>query len=602
MMMSPVPVQEEILNPSAARWTPEAQAFLETAKGMIPNLPFFAKQDIRYPIGESFNESAYRTLGFTCGVLFRALHAQVHITEALPMWLNTLQAGQPLEALETLSVVVGRDVRLTSEAMFSTLCQGLRLAGVQPIDLGIIPTPAMYFAENWLNEHPEMRQTLQEQTGTPVMTLPIGGLMVTASHNPSEYNGLKVTFGCKPLGENHLNTLKVLYAHCHQVMSQIADSHDLAIEALLVPSTKAVPFKTLEYACEWLLNALKPRFGLPEDSTACPKLKIVVDAGNATGGLLAPQLLRAMGHEVIELFCEPDGRFPNHHPDPCAQVNLLDLQAKVLETQADFGVAYDGDSDRLGVVDNRGRVIPGDQVTLFFAEDILQGWHHCLTYDPQRAMLTGEAPRVVFEVKSTQLLTEHLAALGGTPIMSPTGHAVMKANIYRHNAVFGGEMSGHIFFRDPFQWEVQHWGYDDPFYASGRLALLVQQRKLIDPAFELAEVLVHLPATYLMEEKRLSCPKHLAPQVMQHLQTALPEALATTHQLEVTETITLDGLRLNISGGFVLIRPSGTEPKMTTRIEAPSATLAQALEETLVRLTETLIQQALAQEAVSAVG
>lgn len=456
------PPTEENLNPSAACWTPEAQALLDTAQGIIPNIAFFAKQDIRYPIGEGFDEASYRTLGFSCGVLFRALMGEVQehgqsVAEALPSWLSNLSTHpNALAHLVPWSVVVGRDVRLTSEAMFAALCEGLRLAGIQPIDLGIIPTPAMYFAENWLNENLDVLAKLASE-GVSVATRPMAGLMVTASHNPSEYNGLKVTFGCKPLGENHLNTLKVLYQQCHEA---VTNSHK---NQTLCKETTPLPFNTLDHACTWLLKALQPRFGLPEARHTLPSLKIVVDAGNATGGLLAPQLLRAMGHEVIELFCEPDGRFPNHHPDPCAQVNLLDLQAKVKEVQADFGVAYDGDSDRLGVVDNRGQVIPGDQVTLFFAEDILQGWHHCLSHDPERAMLTGDAPRVVFEVKSTQRLTEHLAALGGTPIMSPTGHAVMKANIYKHDAVLGGEMSGHIFFRDPFQWEIQHWGYDDPF-------------------------------------------------------------------------------------------------------------------------------------------
>lgn len=522
----------------------------------VPNLVFFAKQDIRYPVGETFNAYHYRLLGRATANLYRLL------------------LGEGPETV--LPVVVGHDVRLTSEELFAAFCQGLQEANAQPIRLGMIPTPAMYFAENWLNEHSDRLPAMG------VERLPVGGVIITASHNPSEYNGAKFTFHRKPLNEQHLAALKILFQQAEQALQ------DNAPTAANPP--QVADFNALGEYRQWLQNALIPREALP---AGLRPLKVVVDAGNATGGLLGPDVLRDLGVEVIELFCEPDGRFPNHHPDPCVQANLRDLQAAVLQHGADLGVAYDGDSDRLGVVDEKGQVIPGDKVTLMFSEGIIRDWRTQQQNDPQLANAAGPQPKIVFEVKSTQLLTDRLAELGAEPVMAPTGHAIMKETIYKLDAVFGGEMSGHIFFRDPYGYAVRHWGYDDPFYATGRLVRLLQQKQ----GQPLSTLLAHLPATYLTEEKRPACPRHLAPQVMASLAESLPKAMQEECGVTITNVVTLDGLRLNFNGGFVLIRPSGTEPKMTTRVEATSPEQAEALEAVLLRLAHATIDQFAGQPA-----
>jgi phosphomannomutase/phosphoglucomutase len=363
--------------------------------------------------------------------------------------------------------------------------------GLDVLSIGVVPTPVTYFAAN---------------------TLPVDGLcMITGSHNPREYNGFKVGVGKTTLAGPDVQELKA------RVLSQ--------------------PRPAQRTGAETDIDAVGPylHFVTQTLGIAARKLRVVVDPGNGTGAIVAPRLLRALGHEVIELFCELDGTFPNHHPDPTVPENLRDLQRTVRETGADLGVAFDGDSDRLGAVDERGNILWGDQLLLLFARDVL-------------AQHPGAA--IVSEVKCSQTLYDDIEKRGGRAIMWKAGHSLIKAKMKEENALLAGEMSGHLFFRH------RYFGFDDGVYSAARLLELLAR-----DGRPLSGMLADVPRTFSSPEIRRDFPEEMKFQAVERAKEKLRRH---------GRTIEVDGVRVILEGGWGLIRASNTQPLLVLRYEAQS--------------------------------
>ena len=335
-------------------------------------------------------------------------------SELTPAFAEQLGKGFAALLLERTAgraqaVVLGRDHRQSSPGLAQGFSRGVRSAGLDVISIGVVPTPLTYYG---------------------AFTLPVDGLcMITGSHNPPESNGFKTGIGNSTMGGAEVQELK---RHTLRANHLAAGGEGRQIELDVLGSYLGLVTATL--------------------GKAKKRLKVVVDAGNGTGGLVGPELLRRLGHEVIELFCDLDGSFPNHHPDPTVEENLVDLQKKVRETGADLGIAYDGDSDRVGAVDETGAIWWGDQLMILFSRDVLR--EH-----------PGAA--IVSEVKCSQTLYDDIAARGGRAIMWKAGHSLIKSKMKEEGALLAGEMSGHLFFKH--RW----YGFDDGIYSSARLLELI---------------------------------------------------------------------------------------------------------------------------------
>jgi phosphomannomutase / phosphoglucomutase len=461
---------------------------------------------------------------------------------------------ETLGKLPTLAI--GYDARSHSVELFTSLKNTLLSEGVSVVDCGMQASPMMYAME-WLDL----------PSNLPALD---GVLIVTASHNPAPDNGLKWTLNRTALTKEEVATVKQYFLD--------VQADDYAAQA----STRGTcdTYDPTSLYIEWSKNAF-PRFNTP--------MKIVADAGNGTGGLMAPQLFAALGIEVISLHCEPDGRFPNHHPDPSKEKNMADLKRAVVEHGADFGVAFDGDSDRLGVVDNQGRWLTNDFLLLFFAESLMRHFHA----DPNA--FNGITPKVVSEVKCSQLLFEGLEKLGAIPIMAPTGHAYIKQVMKKEGSVLGGELSGHFFFKD------EHWGFDDAFYAALRVCQWLDEARAAaeNPTLAMSDLVDKLPKTVLSEELRYKVDIAIRPQIMQELE-ALVNAQETLGNQAVQTISKLDGVRVALEGGFALVRTSNTEPVLTMRWESDSLENLETLETQLLHLVNKAIETA-TQKAVSSV-
>ncbi|WP_242839639.1 phosphomannomutase/phosphoglucomutase [Desulfofundulus thermocisternus] len=386
-------------------------------------------------------------------------------------------------------VLVGRDNRASSGELRDGICAGLLSAGCDVLDLGLVVTPVVYFARHYLGVK--------------------GAVMVTGSHNPPEENGFKLAAG----------GAETIYGKEIQKLREICSLGSFAAGRGKIKTADVVPAYL-----DMLVDKIKlgPR-----------PLKVVVDCGSGTAGYFAPQLLRRWGCNVIELYCTPDPAFPHHHPDPVKTANLRDLQKKVLEEGADLGVAYDGDADRLGVVDEQGNIVWGDRLMILF-------WREILPRFPG-------AP-VLVEVKCSQSLVEEAARLGGKPIFSRTGHSLIKARMRELNAPFTGEMSGHMFFAD------EYYGYDDALYATGRLL-----RILSNTEKPLSLLLADVPQYYSTAETRVPCPDEV--------KFAVVEQLVKEFQRQF-EVIDVDGARVLFEDGWGLVRASNTQPVLVARCEA----------------------------------
>jgi phosphomannomutase/phosphoglucomutase len=385
-------------------------------------------------------------------------------------------------------VAVGRDCRLTSEKYAAALRQGMLHTGLEVLDVGVCPSPLLYFSLYYHDLD--------------------GGIQVTGSHNPPEHNGFKICVGKATIHGGEIQELRSLLEHGKFPTGQ---GHETV--APIIP-----PYQEF----------MDEHFG-----RLGREIAVVVDAGNATAGPVAPEILRNLGCQVTELFCELDGHFPNHHPDPTVPENMEQLIAKVKETDAEIGIAYDGDADRLGLVDCHGRLIWGDEMLVLFSRDILR---------------RHPGATIVSEVKCSQRLFDDIAQKGGNPIMWKVGHSLLKAKMRETGALLGGEMSGHMFFADGY------YGYDDAIYASCRiLDILSRSGK------ELFELLADLPPAYATPEIRVDCPDELkfrlAAKVREYFEGRF-------------ETVAIDGVRVKFPEGWGLVRASNTQPILVLRFEA----------------------------------
>ncbi len=389
---------------------------------------------------------------------------------------------------EKAKISVGWDARLHSPAIRASLIQGLTASGVDVIDLGMCPTPLQYYS---------------------LHALPLdGGVMITGSHNPPEFNGFKISIG-----------KGTIFGDAIQDIRKIIDAGDFREGTGSVETYPVID----EYS-----QYVKGQF------ESLSGIKVVVDAGNGTGGLVAPEIMRALGAEVIELYCDPDGSFPNHHPDPTLKESLVDLVAKVKESGAHAGIGYDGDADRIGVVDEEGNVIWGDGLMIIFSRDILKD---------------NPGAKIIGEVKCSQTLYDDIAAHGGVPIMWKTGHSLIKEKMKKEEALLAGEMSGHIFFKH------RYFGFDDAVYASLRLMEII--RKAGKP-YSTKALLNDLPPVVATPEIRFDCPDNIKFQIVEQAQKAFDEY----------ESITIDGIRIKFPDGWALIRASNTQPVLVLRFEA----------------------------------
>ncbi len=455
---------------------------------------FWGRYDIRAVVGDNFSAAQY----FGVGQAFSRF-----MTESL----------QPAE---TPWVAIGQDARLHSPELAKALIEGLTQAGVNVVDLGLSTSPIVYFSEHLHDLNAEF----------PAL---VATLTVTASHNPSEYNGLKFTFQKRTLEEAEFQRIQALY------FDHLTDAPLSAEKTGIVRKFDIRP----DYQA-WFVQ----HFGQIGKS-----IKIVVDSGNATAGIIAPDLLKALGCDVVDIFTEPDGRFPNHHPDPCVHKNLRFLKDEVLKTSADIGVAFDGDSDRLGVMDEKGQIVSGDQITLFLADELLR---------------TLPGSTVVFDIKSTQTLFDYMHAKGGKPQLAPSGHVFMKRVMKDQDIPLGGELSGHIFFRD------RHWGFDDALYAACRMIEALAHCRQMKAGYQLSDFMGALPQTIISEEIRIHCARPEGLRLIEDLQARVKED-PDYFGSKALDVLTLDGLRVNVENGFILLRVSNTEPCITLRYEAPNA-------------------------------
>lgn len=387
-------------------------------------------------------------------------------------------------------VIVGRDGRLSSPALCDALKTGIRAAGLNVLDLGAISTPLLYYATHTLGSSR-------------------AGVMVTGSHNPPQYNGLKIVIDKIAL---HGEVIRDLRRRIETSDWRHGSGEELSAHI------------GTDY-----IQRLSSALPLPQ---SC---KVVVDCGNAIAAITAPPLLRALGCEVVELYCEVDGRFPNHHPDPSIPENLVDLQAAVLEHHADIGLAFDGDADRLGVVTNTGEIIWPDRVLMPLAEEVL-------------ARHPGAA--VVYDIKCSQRLTRLIERCGGQPILWKSGHSLIKAKMRETGALLGGELTGHFVHADDW------FGFDDAFYAAARLLNL-----LVRCGVSSAEFFAAYPTGLTTSELRL--------EMAEGEPFAFMTRLAAQAEFGAdAQIITLDGLRVEFPHGWGLVRASNTTPSLTLRFEA----------------------------------
>ncbi len=407
---------------------------------------------------------------------------------------------------DNLTISVGRDCRLTSDEYSEALIRGLTDAGINVIDIGTCPTPLTYFSVH------------HYQTN--------GAIMITGSHNPAEYNGFKIGIGKDTLHGPQIQELK----------------HVMKTGKFTSRQKGSVTQKEIiSHYVDYVSKQIKPN----------RKLKVVLDAGNGTAATVAPLLFDMLGAEVIKLYCELDGRFPNHHPDPTVPKNLAKLIETVKETKADFGVGYDGDSDRIGAVDENGKIIFGDELMIIFSRSVLN-------------QVPGAT--VISEVKSSNRLYNDIAKNGGNPLMWKTGHSLIKSKMKETKAALAGEMSGHIFFAD--RW----FGFDDAIYSSARLYEILANKMLTEEG-TISSILKDLKPVKNTPEIRIDCEEEKKFKLIEEASLILQSK--TGSDAKIT---TIDGLRVDYSNGWGLIRASNTQPVIVMRFEAESDDILQKIQ------------------------
>jgi phosphomannomutase/phosphoglucomutase len=386
-------------------------------------------------------------------------------------------------------VSVGRDCRLTSDRYAAAVVDGIRSTGLGVVDIGVCPTPLMYFSLfHWDLD---------------------GGVQVTGSHNPADYNGFKVCLGKEALHGDQIQDLR-----------RRLEAGRFRTAAGTVESRPVVAVYQEDVAA---------RIG-----RLAREVHVVIDAGNGTAGPVAPAIYREIGARVHELFTDMDGRFPNHHPDPTVAENMRDLTRAVEESGAELGIAFDGDADRIGVVDRTGRIIWGDELLVLFGRDVLA---------------RNPSATIVSEVKCSQRLYDDIARRGGRGIMWKAGHSLLKAKMRETGALLGGEMSGHIFFKE------RYFGYDDAIYAGARLLdILARTGKTVD------QLLADLPPAVSTPEIRVDCADDVKFRVADRVRDRF--------RADGCEIVDVDGVRVKFAHGWGLVRASNTQPVLVLRFEA----------------------------------
>lgn len=446
--------------------------------------------------------------------IFRAYDIRGIVDEQLTSdVIYTIARAIATEALDRQqnTVIIGRDGRNSGPELSKALAAGLMDGGCNVIDLGMVPTPVLYYATHTLGSK--------------------SGVMLTGSHNPSNYNGLKIVVAGKTLAESQI---KSLYQRiCTENLS--ADSGSFSRQSL------------------------KDHYigRISQDLRLEKSLKVVVDCGNGVAGMMAGDLFRALGCEVTELFCDVDGDFPNHHPDPSDTANLQDLIAAVREQKADLGLAFDGDADRLGVVSPSGEVIFPDRQMILFAQDVLS---------------RHEKAPIIFDVKCSYNLAKAISKFGGQPVMARTGHSLIKAAMQHHKAQLAGEMSGHIFFQD--RW----YGFDDALYSGARLLEILAREADIEKVF------TRLPNSFHTPEIRI--------EIEEDKKFAFVETFKRKAQFPHARLITIDGMRVEYPDGWGLLRASNTTPCLILRFEASNKSglerIQHAFREQIISIDSTL--------------
>jgi len=435
---------------------------------MNPNV--FREYDVRGVVDQDLNEEFVFTLGRAIGT-----YANQH-------------------KVKTMSV--GRDCRLSSDAYHNFIIQGLNSCGIETIDIGLCATPMLYFSIRHLKTD--------------------GGVMVTGSHNPPEFNGFKICIGHDTIyGDNIQDLRKIIESGQFAAGRGGSRSQDIS----------------KDYENYLFENVLINK-----------KLKVIVDAGNGVGGRFFLPLLQRLNYDVTDIYCEPDGRFPHHFPDPTVEDNLEELIRVVREQKADLGIAFDGDADRLGVISDKGEIIWGDKLLLLFSRYILQ--------DKPNSTIIGE-------VKCSQVLYDDIKTHSGRPIMWKAGHSLIKAKMKEEKAALGGEMSGHIFFAD------RYFGYDDAIYAALRLLEILSLT-----GKQISSLLSDVPQTFATPEIRIDCPDDKKAEVVDKIKS---------HYRNTPGLIDIDGVRIPFNDGWALVRSSNTQPIIVLRFEASSSEALQAI-------------------------
>lgn len=444
----------------------------------------FRQYDIRGVVGKDLTEEFVRDLGKSAATFFRR------------------------RQVETISI--GYDCRKSSDLFRNIIVQSLLESGINVYDIGMGPTPLVYYS---------------------LFHLPVGGgIMITGSHNPPNENGFKICFGKTTIfGEEIQEIRRIMedkdYHTGKGILTQQSITHDYL---------------------EYLKGIIHP---------GPRKIKVVVDAGNGTGNITALKLYPSFGWEVMGLYSEPDGNFPNHHPDPTDPKNLVDLIKKVSENGADVGISLDGDADRIGVVDAKGRILWGDQLMIIFAKDIIE---------------KNPGAKVIGEVKCSQTMFDSIEAMNGNPIMWKVGHSLLKAKMKEEGALLAGEMSGHLFFAD------RYYGYDDAVYSGARLLEILSNSDK-----SLVQIVNDLPATYSTPEIRFGCPDDKKFKVVEEL---------VKYFKSKYRVIDIDGARIIFNNGWGLVRASNTQPVLVLRFEADSKEALERIEnevrDEISRITE----------------
>ena len=444
------------------------------------NSAIFRMYDIRGVVATDLTPDTVRLVG------------QAFATQCLRQNINT--------------VAIGRDGRLHSKQLSVALTEGLNAGGCDVIDVGMVPTPVLYFATHHL------------ETGT--------GIMVTGSHNPPEYNGLKMSMGGKTLYGDDITGLYNLI-DSNQLNSGNGSYREQAV---------------LDEYFERIVSDVK---------LARP-MKIAVDCGNGVAGVIATKLFEKLGCEVTELFCEVDGTFPNHHPDPSKIENLKDISAAIKDKQLDLGLAFDGDGDRVGVLDDQQKIIWPDRQMILYSEDVLS---------------RNPGALIIFDIKSSYHLGRSIEKMGGKPLMWKTGHSLIKAKMKETGALLAGEMSGHIFFKE--RW----YGFDDGLYSAARMLELLSKKEGSS-----SEIFAALPDSFNTPEIQINFSEGEHYKFM--------EKFKSTAKFKDAEISTIDGMRVTWDKGWGLIRPSNTTPCLVLRFEAEDK---DSLEQVQARFREQIL-------------